>query len=70
MKRQREPSFQYTNRQTPSAQHVNKQQRVYHVEEIDGIHSVHGDSMANNYEDENDDCQSTTSDTKSIFLEE
>lgn len=70
MKRQREPSFQYANKQTPSFQHINKQQRVNHVDEIDGIQSVHGDSMDNNYEAETDDCQSTTSETQSIFLEE
>lgn len=60
MKRDRDPSFQQPN----------NQQRVNHVDEIDGIQSVHGDSMDNNCGTEIDDCQSTTSEQQSTFLEE
>lgn len=53
MKREREPSFQ----------HMNKHQRVNHVDAPDDIHSIyHHDSLENNCDDAEDvDCQSTVS---------
>lgn len=69
MKRQREPSFQYANKQ-PSFQHVNKQQRMNHIDDTDDIQSIRDDSMENNCDTEDHDCQSTTSEQGSIFLEE
>lgn len=72
IKRQRDPSFQHMNRQQhdPSFQHVNKQQRVNHVDEPDDIQSVNDNSLENNYESDVPDFQSTTSEQRSIFLEE
>lgn len=70
MKRQRDQSFQYVNKQTPSFQRTNKQQRVNHVEETDDIRSIYDESLDNNCETEVPDCQSTTSEQGSIFLEE
>lgn len=62
MKREREPSFQ----------HMNKHQRVNHVDAPDDIQSIyHHDSLENNCsEDENLECQSTVSAQESTFLEE
>jgi len=54
----------------PSFQQPNNQQRVNHVDEIDGIQSVHGDSMDNNCGTETSDCQLTTIEERSDFLEE
>lgn len=68
-KRQREPSFQYMNKQ-PSFQHVNKHQRVNHIDDTDDIQSIRDDSMDNNCDTENNDCQSTISEQGSAFLEE
>lgn len=61
MKRERDPSFQY----------MNKQQRVNHVNEPDDIQSVFHESMENNA-DETDapDHRSTISCQESIFLDE
>lgn len=70
MKRQRDPSFQYVNKQTPSFQRMTKQQRVNHVEETDDIRSIYDDSLDNNCEAEVPDCQSVTSEQGSVFLEE
>lgn len=69
MKRQREPSFQYVNKQ-PSFQHANKQQRVNNIDDVDDIRSIRDDSMDNNCDTEDHDCQSTTSEQGSVFLEE
>lgn len=70
MKRQREPSFQYTNKPSTSFQHVNKNQRVNHIDEKEDIQSVYENSMDNNYETEIADNQSTASEKESIFLDE
>lgn len=70
MKRQREPSFQYVNKQPPSFQHVNKHQRVNHVDETNDIQSVYNDSLENNCDTETHDSQSIISEQGSVFLEE
>lgn len=72
-KREREPSFQYANKQQSSFQHMNKQQRVNHLGESDEIQSVfqHGASLDNNCDEmENADCQSNVSTQESTFLDE
>lgn len=72
-KRDREPSFQYANKQQSSFQHMNKQQRVNHLGESDEIQSVfqHGASLDNNCDEmENADCQSNVSTQESTFLDE
>lgn len=66
-KRQGEPSAQY--RPQPSFQHVNRNQRMNHVEEAD-IVSVYDTSMDNNYDAGTQDNQSTISETESVFLDE
>lgn len=68
-KRPREQSFQNANRQ-PSYQHVNKHQRVNHLEESVEIQSVCGNSLDNNYDTEIPDNTSTASEQGSDFLEE
>lgn len=70
MKRQRESSFQYMNKQPPSFQHVIKQQRVNQINETDDIQSIHDDSLDNKCDTEAHDCQSITSEQGSIFLDE
>lgn len=69
IKRPREPSFQYMNK-PPIFQHVNKHQRVNHVDEVDDIQSIRDLSMDNNCDTENHDCQSVISEQASVFLEE
>lgn len=69
MKRTFEPSFQNASR-PPTYQHVNKSQRVNHVEANEDIRSIHGGSMENNCDDENQDNQSIVSQEESIFLDE
>lgn len=71
MKRQREPSFQYANKPSPSFQQMNKNQRVNHIDENEDIHSVFENSMDNNFcETENCDNESTISEEGSVFLDE
>lgn len=70
IKRQRESSFQYMNKQPPSFQHANKHQRVNHVDETDDIQSVCDDSLENNCDTEAHDYQSTISEQGSVFLDE
>lgn len=71
-KRPRDPSYQYTNKHQfgSSAQHINKQQRVNHLDEQEDIRSVYDNSLENNCETEAADSQSTASEQGSIFLEE
>lgn len=68
MKRQREPSFQYTNKPSASFQHANKNQRVNHVD--DDVYSVNENSMENNCDTDATEHQSTSSTEESIFLDE
>lgn len=70
MKRQREPSFQRANGLLPSSQHVNKQQRINHLDEPDEIQSIYDNSLENNYEPEAPETGYTTSEQESTFLEE
>lgn len=67
MKRQREPSFQYANKPSTSYQHLNKTQRINHVEETDDNSSTDENSMDNNCDTEE---QSTALELESVFLEE
>lgn len=62
VKREREPSFQ----------HMNKQQRLHHLDASDDIQSIyHHDSLDNNCDEtENLECASTISSQESTFLEE
>lgn len=70
MKRHRDPSFQYANKPTPSFPHMNKNQRVNHVDDNEDIHSVFENSMDNNYDTEIYDNQSADSEEASNFLDE
>lgn len=70
IKRQREPSFQYNNKPSPSFPHMSKNQRVNHVDDNEDIHSVFENSMDNNCDTEVFDNQSTVSEEGSVFLDE
>lgn len=68
LKRQRDPSFQYAHKQNSSFQHVGKQQRINHVNETEDIQSIYDDT--NQYDNENFENISSSSEKESTFLEE
>lgn len=68
-KRQHEPSFQNATKSPTSFQHLNKAQRINHVDENDDICSVSENSMDNNCDTEDIEGLSTVSNEESIFLE-
>lgn len=69
-KRTREPSLQHANGASPSYRHINKSQRVNHVDDADDLYSVYENSMDNNFDSDTTEEQPTASNEESIFLEE
>lgn len=69
-KRPLDASFQYTNKPVASFQHVNKSQRINHIDENDDVNSVSEFSMENNYDSETSEELSIEPNEESVFLEE